>query len=71
MLTCIPEIGTHIINFVGQGTVARFIAIRRRKTVKVTNQRVSLMTEILNSIRLIKMYGWESNFSTKIKGMQT
>lgn len=54
-----------------QGMVARFIAIRRRNTVKVTNQRVGLMTEILDSIRLIKMYGWESNFSRKVKGSRT
>ncbi|ODM95653.1 Multidrug resistance-associated protein 9 [Orchesella cincta] len=47
------------------GTVARFIGIRRRKTVKVTNQRVGLMTEVLNSIRLIKMYGWEHSIRSK------
>ncbi|CAL8122454.1 unnamed protein product [Orchesella dallaii] len=52
------------------GTVGRYIGIRRRGTVKATNQRVGLMTEILNSIRLIKMYGWENSFSSKIKGIR-
>jgi hypothetical protein len=40
----------------------------RIKTVKVTDQRVGLMSEILNSIRLIKMYAWEDSFANKIAG---
>jgi len=32
----------------------------------VTDQRVGLMSEILNSIRLIKMYAWEDSFANKI-----
>jgi hypothetical protein len=36
--------------------------------VKVTDQRVGLMSEILNSIRLIKMYAWEDSFANKIAG---
>jgi ATP-binding cassette subfamily C (CFTR/MRP) protein 5 len=35
--------------------------------VKHTEKRVSLMNEIINSIRLIKMYAWEESFSAKIK----
>lgn len=34
--------------------------------MKVTDQRVGLMSEILNSIRLIKMYAWEDSFANKI-----
>ncbi|CAG7725355.1 unnamed protein product [Allacma fusca] len=48
------------------GGVAAGVASIRRKTVKKTNARVGLMTEILNSIRLIKMYGWEDSFAEKI-----
>lgn len=36
--------------------------------MKVTDQRVGLMSEILNSIRLIKMYAWEDSFANKIAG---
>ena len=39
----------------------------RRKVVVFTDKRVSLMNEIINSIRLIKMYAWESSFSQKIQ----
>jgi len=40
----------------------------RVKAVKVTDQRVGLMSEILNSIRFIKMYAWEDIFVNKIAG---
>ncbi|KAK7082304.1 Multidrug resistance-associated protein 5, partial [Halocaridina rubra] len=42
----------------------------RVKTVKVTDKRVTLMSEILNSIRLIKMYSWEESFAKKIAGLR-
>lgn len=40
----------------------------RVETVKVTDKRVALMNEVLNSMRLIKMYSWEDSFSKKISG---
>ncbi|XP_071446221.1 ATP-binding cassette sub-family C member 5-like [Hetaerina americana] len=46
--------------------IASFTSHIRVKTVKITDQRVSLMSEILNNIRLIKMYAWEDSFSKKI-----
>jgi hypothetical protein len=52
-----------------QGFVAKIIGDKRRKAVKFTQKRVGLMNEILNSIRLIKMYGWEDSFSKQIKGI--
>ena len=39
----------------------------RRKVVVHTDKRVSLMNEIINNIRLIKMYAWETPFSEKIQ----
>ena len=32
-----------------------------------TDKRVSLMNEVINSIRLIKMYAWEIPFTEKIQ----
>jgi hypothetical protein len=54
--------------FVLQGVIANLTTVVRVKTVKVTDQRVGLMSEILNSIRLIKMYAWEDSFANKIAG---
>lgn len=51
-----------------QGAIANVTSKVRIKTVKVTDQRVGLMSEILNSIRLIKMYAWEDSFANKIAG---
>ncbi|XP_033609843.1 multidrug resistance-associated protein 5 isoform X2 [Cryptotermes secundus] len=48
------------------GAIANVTSMVRIKTVKVTDQRVGLMSEILNSIRLIKMYAWEDSFANKI-----
>lgn len=40
----------------------------RSKSVNITDTRVRLMSEILESIKLIKMYAWEKHFSQKLFG---
>ena len=50
-----------------QGGVATLTAHFRRKVVVHTDKRVSLMNEVINSIRLIKMYAWEESFNEKIQ----
>lgn len=40
----------------------------RRKTIIVTDQRVTLMKELLTCVKLIKMYAWEKPFSKTITG---
>ena len=45
-------------------------SLYRFKAAKVTDTRVKLMSEVINGIRVIKMYGWEYAFSrliTKIR----
>ena len=37
-----------------------------KKGVKITDQRVRLTTEVLQGIRLIKVYGWESFYLGRI-----
>lgn len=34
----------------------------------ITDSRVRTMNEILNSIKLIKMYAWEDSFEKKVTG---
>lgn len=48
------------------GGIAAIIARLRRQTVKKADERVQLMAEVVNNIRLIKMYAWEFPFADKI-----
>ena len=38
----------------------------RGKTAKKTDERINLMNEIINGIKVIKMYAWESSFAKLI-----
>lgn len=41
--------------------------VRRRAINKVTDQRVSLTQEILQAVRFVKYFGWESSFLERIR----
>lgn len=43
---------------------------RRRAINKVTDQRVSLTQEVLQSVRFVKYFGWETAFLDRIKGIR-
>jgi ABC-type multidrug transport system fused ATPase/permease subunit len=61
---------------VGLATMIAFIPIQacvgkklgklRASTSKITDHRVSLMSEILKAVKLIKLYAWEARFSTAV-----
>jgi len=38
------------------------VAFRKKKLSKVSTKRITLMEEIMRSIKLIKIYGWEASF---------
>ena len=46
--------------------IAKGQSYYREKCVKFTDKRVTGMKEIIDAIRLIKMYAWEESFLTKI-----
>ncbi|KAL3185903.1 hypothetical protein MRX96_028779 [Rhipicephalus microplus] len=48
------------------GGIAAVIAKLRRLAVKKADARVELMAEVVNNIRLIKMYAWEQPFTSKV-----
>ncbi|KAH6931913.1 hypothetical protein HPB50_001465 [Hyalomma asiaticum] len=50
----------------GQGGIAAVIAKLRRLAVRKADKRVELMAEVVNNIRLLKMYAWEQPFTSKI-----
>ena len=37
------------------------------KTLEITDERINLTGEVLNGIKVLKMYGWEKAFETLIK----
>lgn len=41
--------------------------VRRRAINKITDQRVSLTQEILQSVRFVKYFGWESSFLERLE----
>ncbi|XP_064096372.1 ATP-binding cassette sub-family C member 12-like [Macrobrachium nipponense] len=42
----------------------------RERTILETDARVSLMSEILNSMKLIKMFAWEEPFAKRVAGIR-
>ena len=49
-----------------QGMVAKLQSSYREKVVSITDKRVTSMKEIIDSMRLIKMYAWEESFLSRI-----
>lgn len=45
--------------------------LRRQKINKVTDQRVSLTQEILQAVRFVKYFGWESSFLTRLSELRS
>jgi hypothetical protein len=37
------------------------------KILKVTDERIKIMSEIIKSMRIVKIYCWESAFDKKIR----
>lgn len=49
----------------------RFLVKRRRNINKITDQRVSLTQEILQAVRFVKFFGWESSFLARLKEIRS
>ncbi|PKS10784.1 hypothetical protein jhhlp_002541 [Lomentospora prolificans] len=48
----------------------RSLFVRRKKINKITDQRVSLTQEILQSVRFVKFFGWESSFLKRLEDIR-
>jgi ATP-binding cassette, subfamily C (CFTR/MRP), member 4 len=53
-----------------QGLFARRFAAYRGKTVSLTDKRVKTMTEIVQGMRVIKMYAWEEAFADVVQKLR-
>ncbi|KAL8366776.1 hypothetical protein RB595_008774 [Gaeumannomyces hyphopodioides] len=49
----------------------RSLFARRRAINRITDQRVSLTQEILQSVRFVKYFGWEESFLQRLNGLRT
>ncbi|GAB1315033.1 ATP-binding cassette transporter yor1 [Madurella fahalii] len=45
--------------------------VRRRAINKITDQRVSLTQEILQSVRFVKFFGWEASFLKRLEELRS
>uniref|UniRef100_A0A3B5AC39 ATP-binding cassette sub-family C member 5 n=1 Tax=Stegastes partitus TaxID=144197 RepID=A0A3B5AC39_9TELE len=68
--TALTGVCTYIIFVPVQFFLAKLINRFRWKAMRLTDSRVRTMNEILNSIKLIKMYAWEDSFEKKIAGLR-
>ncbi|MED6264245.1 hypothetical protein CHARACLAT_012821 [Characodon lateralis] len=68
--TALTGVCIYIIFVPIQFVLAKLINKFRWKAMQITDGRVRTMNEILNSIKLIKMYAWEESFEKKIAGLR-
>lgn len=68
--TALTGVLTYLLFIPIQIAIGKFIAKARVLAIKATDGRVRTMTEILNSMKLIKMYAWEESFEKKITGLR-
>ncbi|KAF9466028.1 multidrug resistance-associated ABC transporter [Collybia nuda] len=59
-------LGVLILGFPIQFVLVKIMFAQRKKGVKITDTRVRLTTEVLQGIRLIKFYAWESFYVDQI-----
>ncbi|KAJ3799615.1 hypothetical protein GGU11DRAFT_858145 [Lentinula aff. detonsa] len=59
-------LGVIIVTFPVPGLLARFIQQAQRARMKRTDARVQVVTEIMNVLRMIKMFGWEKKMNERI-----
>ncbi|XP_056268746.1 ATP-binding cassette sub-family C member 12-like [Pseudoliparis swirei] len=64
--TALTAVSVYLIFIPIQLGLAKLINTYRWKTILITDSRVRTMNEILNSVKLIKMYAWEDSFEKKI-----
>jgi ABC-type multidrug transport system fused ATPase/permease subunit len=70
-VSTLAAIGTMLlINFIQQ-RFSKFIGETRRRLVKLTDERVKVMNEVLQGIRIIKFYAWEQLIQERIHKLRS
>jgi hypothetical protein len=60
--TILPGFGVMIVFMIIQYWLSMNVALRKKKLAAVSERCISLMEEIMQAIKLIKIYGWEASF---------
>ncbi|CAF3680029.1 unnamed protein product [Rotaria sordida] len=64
-------IGYTLVLLLIQPLLSRLFLRLRAEVLKITDERVKIMSEIIKSMRIVKMYCWESAFERKICHIRT
>ncbi|KAI5953784.1 hypothetical protein KGF57_003993 [Candida theae] len=65
-VSALAGIGLFIVSLVVCVLLTKKLYTTREKVVKYTDERVSLMREILNNLKIIKFYAWEMAYKASI-----
>lgn len=69
-VSALVGLGVLLVGFPLQSIFVRTIYVQRKKAVMITDQRMRITTEVLQGIRLIKLYAWEMFYSSKIQDLR-
>ncbi|CAF1384435.1 unnamed protein product [Rotaria sordida] len=64
-------VGYTLLLLLIQPLFSRLFLHLRTEILKITDERVKIMSEIIKSMRIVKMYCWESAFERKIRHIRT
>ncbi|GIY19081.1 multidrug resistance-associated protein 5 [Caerostris extrusa] len=67
-LFCLVGVAVFIITYIFQFVISYISAHYQKKTVEATDERVSLMSEFLSNVKLIKLYAWEKHLIEGVRG---
>jgi len=68
--SALPGLGLLILTMPVLGRAVRSLFRRRMAINKITDQRVSLTQEILQAVRFVKYFGWETSFLERVDGVR-
>ncbi|KAJ4344427.1 ATP-binding cassette transporter yor1 [Didymosphaeria variabile] len=69
--SALPGIGLLIVTMPLLGRAVRSLFRRRMAINKITDQRISLTQEILQAVRFVKYFGWETSFLERVDAIRT
>lgn len=68
--SALVALGVLVLAFPLQVVLVKIMFSQRKKAVKITDLRIRLTTEVLQGIRLIKLYAWEAFYTSQISGLR-
>ncbi|CCA75566.1 probable ATP-binding cassette transporter protein YOR1 [Serendipita indica DSM 11827] len=64
--SALVSVGVLLLGFPAQGIVVKFLFNARKDGIVITDSRVRLLQEIIQGIRLVKIYAWETLYGHKV-----